>query len=283
MNAFENTWIIGSILVLLACFLLLWVTGALRWLMPSKPKSAPSKISDSNQRQRADEVGRQPDKSGLFRFGVAPDPATPFEDINYRLLIWDSEARGRLWPERRIKNDYPTVISGDLPWLRDKIMSRLRPGHSVLLDTLGWWAQASQTLEINPYAISPVITAYCTWINIEKRPVVISRPWRDEFKTGKLEFLRYGFEDFELDPKYLADYPDLMLFFALSSFVGEDEQWRLFSPARMRKYGIDKAKEISGANAAQQEMMEELRRANAANRFAALWDLRNPVASEVGK
>lgn len=293
-----ETYEFGALLLLVLVGLLLWflssrISAGLRGLASGvaalftgngRPMPGPNEKDappEGNQRILPEEYLEHPVDRGVFAFAYASEPATPFEDFNRKLLVIESDQRNS-WPERQVRNDYATVIHGDLPWIRQELRTRLRPIYPTILDSFGWWAEASRTLELNPLASSPVINAYLS-IPIESRPVIISRIRREDAKDGdKLEFFRFWFEDFELDRRFLADHPAELLRNAMMAFTGTPEEWWRFSPARLRKQVIDALAAKSRIAAAREDMAQALRRAASKNRFAALWGLEAETAEPDG-
>lgn len=231
-------------------------------------------LPHGNQRLAAGEYGTPPNTVGAIIFPARTEPVTPYEDFNQKLFILDAVSTFPRWPEV-IANDHPTEITGSLDWVRSELHVRLRPLYPVILDTFGWWAAASAKLELDPTAQDPIISAYLA-MPAERRPVVISRRWKDEYKgTEKLELFRYGFEDYAFDPKFLAGYPSDLLLQLMLPFTGSVDEWWLFSPARLRKLVLDQ-------HAASEAMTRAVTSAMHKNRFAALWGLPDAPAKAGG-
>ena len=80
-------------------------------------------------------------------------------------------------------------------------------------------------------------------------------------------FYRYGFVDYRFDRKFLEDYPADLLTGLLRALSGPEDEWEAFSPARLRGAVLDENREEE----AHRQAMASHRHAN---RFAALWSLR---------
>lgn len=230
-------------------------------------------VPHGNQFLVPEEQKIEPDTTQVVVFPERKaQPVTPFEDFNQRLFILKDQTPFT-WPERLIPNDYATVIAGDIEWARHEIHLKLRPKYPTILDTFGWWAEASKMLELNPYTQDPVVAAYLA-IPLARRPVVISRPYNAERNdTGQLEFFRYQFTKFVFDRKFLSGHPVEMLREAMTALTGPPGGWWAFSAARARKKVLDADMEQASRNEALHALEQGLRAAVHKNRFAALWEL----------
>ncbi|WP_018391349.1 hypothetical protein [Ancylobacter sp. FA202] len=215
-----------------------------------------------------------PDLRGADEFPPANPAYTRFEDMNWRLILFDpSPGADEPWPIR-LFNDFPLRYRGSSTKLLEQVHARLRPRYPIILDWDGHWASASAQLERNPSLRSPLIDAYLG-LDPEQRPIVISRPPRPDIKqTGVFRCMRYGFKDFDFPLDVLQPYPADALGYLFAALTGPPQDWLWFSVARLRH-------DVLAANQAQEALRTKLedeitQQAAIAheNRFAVLWGLR---------
>lgn len=219
-----------------------------------------------------------PDLRQADEFPPANPPYTRFEDLNWRLIIFDpAQGANASWPIRTF-NDFPLRFCGSATSLLEHTRARLRPRYPVILDWDGHWFNASAQLERNPNQRSPLIDAYLG-LAAGQRPVVISRrPQADAKPTGMLRCMRYGFKDYDFPLDVLQPYPADALAYLFAALTGPPQDWLWFSVARLRH-------DVLTANHREEELRtrleEEITRQAAVaheNRFAVLWGLREAPA-----
>ena len=264
--------------------IILWLKRAWKKLgemMPSEPEAvppkpaqpAPTNAEPGNVPRVKAELGKEPPTKGVHVFPEPRDPVTRFEEFNAKLFLYEN-AETPLW-SGSLDNDFGTKISGDFAWLEGEIKKRLRPSFPVLYDPFGLWAAASKELEMDPHFADPIASAYLS-LPRDVRPVVISKTG-DAPRTNatakktpepkRLKLYRYGFVDYRFDRKFLEDYPADLLTGLLRALSGPEDEWEAFSPARLRGAVLDENRE---EEAHRQAMASHQH----ANRFAALWSLR---------
>jgi len=222
------------------------------------------------------ETDKEPPKNNIHAFPEAREPVTRFEEFNAKLFIF-KPSEIRRW-DKSLDNDFTTELTGEKDWIKEEIKRRLRPQYPVLYDPFGLWAEASASLELDPHHNDPVVTAYLAFAR-EQRPVVISLKKdnsKEEKATPKFVLYRYGFVDYEFDRKFLESYPADLIEGLLKAFAGSDDDWESFSPARLRK-------DVLEANREEEDHRQAMASHQHANRFAALWSLREEKPAETQK
>tara|TARA_R110002073_G_scaffold8068_1_gene45128 strand:- start:27585 stop:28487 length:903 start_codon:yes stop_codon:yes gene_type:complete len=220
------------------------------------------------------EVGKEPPSTNLHVFPETREPVTRFEEFNAKLFTF-TPSETRRW-DASLDNDFSTDLTGERAWVQEEIKKRLRPKFPVLYDPFGLWAKASINLELDPHHNDPTVIAYLQFPR-EKRPVIVSEV-RHEASAAKKDnpkfvLYRYGFVDYEFDRKFLDDYPADLIHGLLKAFSGSDDEWESFSPARLRK-------DVLEANREEEEHRQAMASHQHANRFAALWQLREEETAE---
>jgi len=244
---------------------------------PDQPveKTVASKSSEPGNVPRVKvEVGKEPPSTNIHAFPEMREPVTRFEEFNAKLFVFTA-SETRRW-DASLDNDFSTELTGERAWVQEEIKKRLRPKFPVLYDPFGLWAKASTNLELDPHHNDPTVTAYLQFPR-EKRPVIVSEV-RHEASAAKKDnpkfvLYRYGFVDYEFDRKFLDDYPSDLIHGLLKAFSGSDEEWESFSPARLRK-------DVLEANREEEEHRQAMASHQHANRFAALWQLREEETDE---
>ncbi len=245
---------------------------------PATPVQVTSAEPGNVPRLKA-ELGKEPATKGVHIFPHPREPVTRFEEFNARLFLYEGAETPR-W-DKSLDNDFTTRVSGELSWLDSEIKKRLRPKYTVLYDPFGLWATVSKQLEMDPHFDDPIASAYLS-LSRDKRPVVISKtgdaPRSDattkkQPEPTKFKLYRYGFTDYRFDRKFLEDYPTDLLTGLLQALSGPEDEWEAFSPARLRSAVLEENRE---EEAHRQAMASHQH----ANRFAALWDLRDENATE---
>lgn len=216
----------------------------------------------------------EPELGETDEFPAPMPPATRYEDLNWRLILFDeTDAADAPWPIRPF-NDYPMLFRGSARQLNHHVRTRLRPRYPVIVDWDGDWYQASTQLERTPTLQLPLLDAYLG-LAPEQRPVIISRiPKPNVQRANILHCLRYGFADYRFPLDAIPPYPRDALACLLDCLTGPHEEWLWFSVARMRATVIA-ANEAAEALLTQlQEEAEQHAAIQHENRFAALWKLR---------
>tara|TARA_A100001391_G_scaffold204325_1_gene199593 strand:+ start:700 stop:1623 length:924 start_codon:yes stop_codon:yes gene_type:complete len=250
---------------------------------PPPPPPAPvepvadvkSKSSEPGNVPRVkDETGKEPDTEDVHEFPPAREAATRFEEFNAKLFLYQPSEDERRWDETA-DSDFATQVAGENHWVKAELKKRLRPAMPVIFDPFGLWARASGQLELDPHFDDPVVSAYLA-LDRSMRPAVVSRIPQEGDAQRKVQpiyftLYRYGFIDYRFDRKFLEDYPADLLIGLLKAFSGPEDGWETFSPARLRK-------EVLEENREEEAHRQAMAAHQHANRFAALWELRDDAA-----
>lgn len=207
-------------------------------------------------------------------------PETNFEDFNKRLFIHRSAAP-KEWPSTTM-DDFPTTLAVPLDDLIRVCKTHLRPAYPVIIDHYGWFLAASNNLERDNNFSDALVASYMS-LPTDLRPVVVSSPLVTDKRC--LVLLRYGYEPLTLRQADLEPHIRRSLDYIFQAMTGPRKEWMWFSIARMRKSVAAAQAAVDTALAKQRQevvrVQETVRQAalkRHANRFAALWDLPEPVA-----
>lgn len=260
----------------------LWRLIVRRWRRPPPPPVAPAP-PPPQPRDLAPLFGNiplvasetEPDLTEADEFPALVSVVTRFEELNWRLIIFDETVGSNAeWPIRTF-NDFPLTFRGSADQLQRHARKRLRPRYPVIIDWDGYWHGASVQLERNPNLRLPLLEAYLG-LEPELRPVIISRIRRPNMPLeGVLQCLRYGFTDYRFPLDATSPYTSDALIYLLDSLTGPADLWLWFSVARMRATVIAVNQETEALRTRLQEEAEQNAAIQHENRFAALWKLRD--------
>lgn len=265
----------------------LWRLIVRRWRRPPPPPVAPTP-PPAQPRDLAPLFGNiplvaaetEPDLTEADEFPALVSVVTRFEELNWRLIIFDETVGSNAdWPIRTF-NDFPLTFRGSADQLQRHARKRLRPRYPVIIDWDGYWHGASVQLERNPNLQLPLLEAYLG-LEPELRPVIISRIRKPNVPLeGVLQCLRYGFTDYRFPLDATSPYARDALTYLLDRLAGPHEEWLWFSVARLRAsvIAVNEADETLRAHL--QEEAEQNAAIQYENRFAALWKLRDAPRAE---
>ncbi|KQZ99804.1 hypothetical protein ASD74_23875 [Rhizobium sp. Root564] len=276
-----------------------WATEQLTRLGWIKSEPIPAVIEVNREPERAIELpppdygnirpllGEEldPDEFGplIHEFPEIRDPATRFEDFNRRLFLVSTEKQ-QSW-SNTTEDDFATKVSGfTIVELLKEIRIRLRPRYPVIVDTYGYWGNASRNLEHNPDYTDDIVETYLA-IPEDVRPVVVSFPLGS--KDSYFMFIRYGFADFYLRLSTMQPHQKSCLELVLAKIREPREEWLWFSVARMRQAVVrafqedeKKRRELEAAAYLSQKTQQAKRDAEHQNRFVALFRNRISVDNQ---
>lgn len=258
---------------------------------PPAPSRPPARYGNILPIEAENDPSDSPD---VFDFPETYEASLPYEDFNRRLIILDlglgNSSPFPLYPTRI--SDEPIRISGSQEYLRRLIKEQFRPAYAVLLDTTGLFAATSARLEWDPLFVSPITQVFLA-IPEANRPVVISvtNAAQQNLKQ-QLTFIRYGFEDYQFDTKFLSDRGRLntmSLAILFDRFLGPPDKWMWFSRARLQYEIVSRDRESAAlAQKLKEDAEREHREAQRLNdkreqddsyeTFAELFGIANPAS-----